>query len=216
MEQATRLFAERGLARTTLQDIADATGLTRPALYHYVANKDALFARLVSEIVEEPAAALHDINAGDLDPASKLRTMATSLAEHQIRTQERFRLLIRSEAELPEHLAETYRTSRRQVLKELITVIEAGMESGQFVRGDSRTHALGIVGMLNWIAWWHRADSVDTDRSVARALADMAVRSVTDVSYAEDGMSGPAQVIGRIRGELDLLERVVRGDAGER
>ena len=55
-EQATRLFAERGFAGTSLQDIADAMGMTRPALYYYVKNKDQLLARLVTEITEGPAA----------------------------------------------------------------------------------------------------------------------------------------------------------------
>ena len=36
-EQATRLFAERGFAGTSFQDIADAVGLTRPALAVVVA-----------------------------------------------------------------------------------------------------------------------------------------------------------------------------------
>ena len=40
MEEATRLFADRGFAGTSLQDIADATGLTRPALYHYFGSKE--------------------------------------------------------------------------------------------------------------------------------------------------------------------------------
>ena len=41
-EHAIRLFAERGFAGTSLQDIADAMGVTRPALYYYVKSKDEL------------------------------------------------------------------------------------------------------------------------------------------------------------------------------
>src|SRR6266478_2520132 len=55
MEEATRLFADRGFAGTSLQDIAVATGLTRPALYHYFGSKEDLLSRLVSELTEGPA-----------------------------------------------------------------------------------------------------------------------------------------------------------------
>ena len=66
-EQATRLFAERGFAGTSLQDIADAMGMTRPSLYYYVKNKDQLLARLVTEITEAPAAATEEIAEREVD-----------------------------------------------------------------------------------------------------------------------------------------------------
>jgi AcrR family transcriptional regulator len=61
MEEATRLFADRGFAGTSLQDIADATGLTRPALYQYFGSKEELLSRLVSELTEGPADELGEI-----------------------------------------------------------------------------------------------------------------------------------------------------------
>ncbi|MEE3851960.1 TetR/AcrR family transcriptional regulator [Gordonia sp. LSe1-13] len=210
MEQATRLFAEKGLASTTLQDIADATGLTRPALYHYVANKDELFARLVSEIAEEPAVLLHEINArNDLDPVAKVHEMAMSIALHQSQTLDRFRLLIRSEAELPPALAETYRQSRRRVLKELVAAVEDGIGEGRFRPADPRVSALGIIGMLNWIAWWHHPGDPEADRSIARQLADMAVNALLDPN-AGDSEPGPERVIAQMRQNLDYLERTLR------
>ncbi|GAB90681.1 TetR/AcrR family transcriptional regulator [Gordonia rhizosphera] len=208
MEQATRLFAERGFASTTLQDIADATGLTRPALYHYVANKDELFERLVSEIAEGPANLLHTINErSGMTPTAKLREMATSIALHQMETRDRFRVLIRSEAELPESLAESYTQSRRQVLREFRSVIDAGIDAGEMRPTDSRTAALGIIGMLNWIAWWHRPGTPGSD-TTASELADMAVRSVA-AETIPDGGEGPAHAIEMVRQNLDYLERFI-------
>ncbi|MCZ4552179.1 TetR/AcrR family transcriptional regulator [Gordonia rubripertincta] len=212
MEQATRLFAEKGLASTTLQDIADATGLTRPAMYHYVKNKDELFARLVSEIAEEPAVLLHEINQRtDLDPEAKIREMATSIALHQTQTQDRFRLLIRSEAELPEALAETYRQSRRRVLKEFTTAMNEGIAAGVFRPADPRVAALGIIGMLNWIAWWHHPGDSDNDREVAQQLADMAVSAVAD-PRADGTEPGPGRIIAQMRQQLDYLEKSLGSD----
>ncbi|TWS26050.1 TetR/AcrR family transcriptional regulator [Tsukamurella sputi] len=210
-ENAARLFAERGVAGTTLQDIADATGLTRQAVYHYVANKDELFAQLVSEVAEGPAQLLHEINTiVELDPAAKLYRMAESLALNQMASPDRFRLLIRSEADLPESLADGYRTSRRRVLRELTAVIDAGIASGQFRDVDARTAALGIVGMLNWIAWWYR-DGND-EAATAAQLADMAVQAVRAEGAARPAEPGPLGAISDLRRDLDRLERLMRSE----
>ena len=45
---AARLFAERGYETTSLQDVAEAMGVSRTGLYHYVSSKEELLARLVA------------------------------------------------------------------------------------------------------------------------------------------------------------------------
>lgn len=84
MEEATRLFADRGFAGTSLQDIADATGLTRPALYHYFGSKEELLSRLVSELTEGPADELGEIRRRTGTTATE-RLRATGVTTHIIR-----------------------------------------------------------------------------------------------------------------------------------
>src|SRR5918994_4994572 len=89
--EATRLFAERGFSGTNLKDIADATGLTRPALYHYVKSKDEILARLVTELAEMPARALQAVHAEQgLSTSERLRKMAHAVALQQATDPSRF------------------------------------------------------------------------------------------------------------------------------
>ena len=43
LDEATALFAERGYADTSLEDVASASQVTRGAVYHHFASKQALF-----------------------------------------------------------------------------------------------------------------------------------------------------------------------------
>ena len=52
--EATTLFAERGYAGTSLEDVASATRVTRGAVYHHFASKQALF-EAVLDLQEERA-----------------------------------------------------------------------------------------------------------------------------------------------------------------
>jgi AcrR family transcriptional regulator len=59
LDEATTLFAERGYAGTSLEDVASASRVTRGAVYHHFASKRALFeavldlqeARVTAEVI---------------------------------------------------------------------------------------------------------------------------------------------------------------------
>ncbi len=50
IETALKLFAERGLHGVSMDDIADAAGVTKPVLYQHFASKRALFLELLDEV----------------------------------------------------------------------------------------------------------------------------------------------------------------------
>lgn len=208
LDQAFTLFASKGYARTTLKDIATATGLTRPALYHYISNKDELIEKLIAEIAGHSAELLQEINADSDDPPdARLRAMCLVIAEQQMAGPDRFRLLISSENDLPVAVVDSYRESRRAVLRELIKVIDDGQVARVFRPCDSRVAALGIVGMLNWIAWWYQPGDRDDEDRTAGQLADMAIRAVIDPEPPADGVGGPLRILQSVQRQLTELER---------
>ena len=53
LRKALRLFLERGYDETSLNDIAGAVGVSKPAIYHHFESKDALFHEVLSLFFEE-------------------------------------------------------------------------------------------------------------------------------------------------------------------
>jgi AcrR family transcriptional regulator len=208
-EHATRLFAERGFAGTSLQDIADALGITRPALYYYVKSKDELLAKLVTEVTSGPLDDLTTLVARGLDPVATLRGIVEVLVRRRTTQPERFRLLIRSEAELPEELTAAYDEGRRAVLKTVAGVIDNGVRAGVFRPVDARVAAFGVLGMCNWVAWWFRPDGRYTAEGVTEQLADMAVAGLQRPDHHVPADEGPAAAIKLLRQDLDHLQRIL-------
>jgi AcrR family transcriptional regulator len=208
-EQATRLFAERGFAGTSFQDIADAVGLTRPALYHYVRNKDELLARLVAEFTEDPAASIAaEAARRDRDPAEKIRAIVAANVRRQGEHAARFRLLIRSEADLPAEVAASYAANRRSVLRSVASVIGDGVRSGAFRDVDPRVAALGVLGLSNWVAWWYQPGGHDDLAKICDELADLAVAGLRRPGDGAPAQS-VAEAIGSLREDIDRLERLL-------
>ena len=67
LDEATSLFAERGYAGTSLEDVASASQVTRGAVYHHFAGKQALF-EAVLDLQESRAIAQITAAATAADP----------------------------------------------------------------------------------------------------------------------------------------------------
>ncbi|MGW2047752.1 TetR/AcrR family transcriptional regulator [Streptomyces sp. NPDC001858] len=211
-EQASRLFAERGFAGTHLGDIAEAMGITRPALYYYVKSKDELLARLVEETAEGPAAEIEALAVDTAaDPADRLRRIAHLITLQRATQPSRFQLLLRSEADLPPTVAEAQRAAQRSTLRHLVRVIDEGVLKGQFRPVEARRAALAVAGMCNWVAWWHHpgGEHGQNPQDTADQIAELAVAMVRQTSLRTPGTPGPRAALTLLRQDLDYLERTL-------
>jgi AcrR family transcriptional regulator len=60
IEAARRVVLRDGVAKTTLEAVAEEVGLTKAALYYYYPSKDALLFEVVFRILEGQSRAVHD------------------------------------------------------------------------------------------------------------------------------------------------------------
>src|ERR1700733_6078129 len=208
LEHATRLFAERGYDGTTLQDIADAIGITRPGLYNYISSKEQLLAALVSDVSENTVRIVRAVRLRtDLSSVEKLRAVVRALVLQRARAPERFRVLDRTEAALPDEVAALHLTARREVLAEMRTVIEEGVSRGEFRPRDERLAALSVIGMCNWVAWWFPPGPGHPAEPVADQLAQNAVDMLSYQEGAGSPTTAPRRALQMVRENLDYLER---------
>ena len=86
---ATRaLYEEKGLARTTIQDIANRLGVARSLFYHYFPDKEAVTSAVLDAYIADYLEALHYWNdnrrPGDIEHAlsSVVHLLRVALFEH--------------------------------------------------------------------------------------------------------------------------------------
>src|ERR1700757_5319324 len=73
---ATRLFARHGFEGTSVQDIVDAAGVTKGAMYHYYGSKDDLLYEVYHQLLTMQTSHLNDIVKGPGTPEERLRAAA--------------------------------------------------------------------------------------------------------------------------------------------
>lgn len=76
LDTASALFFQKGYDKTTLQDIIDATHLSKGAIYHHFASKEAILIAVADRMGEHNTAVLAEVrDRKGLTGAEKLREM---------------------------------------------------------------------------------------------------------------------------------------------
>jgi AcrR family transcriptional regulator len=179
LDTAAQMFADKGYLGTNLRDIADALGMSRPGLYYHFPSKERLLEAIIEELTlssERELARIAREKQEEPEEGLRLVVRITTLwlLDHQVF----FRVLDRSESDLPAELKASNENSKKKNLAHMVRIIERGITVGRFRPVNPHIAALAMAGMRNWAAWWYKPGGPLTATEIADMLAEMAVRSV--------------------------------------
>lgn len=205
LDEATELFAEKGYEATSLQDIAVAVGVSRPALYHYLRSKEDLLVMLAKQMSHNLAELLEQLRRRpDVTPLEKVRQLTELLARERAQRPEQFRILDRTENTLPEPAATEHLEAKRRIVRELVTIIEEGIAAGQMQPVDARTAAFSLLGMCNWTAWWIRPQDAENVDSIVNTMVGFA-DAMLAAPNENAGETSPHELLDEIRDRIDRI-----------
>jgi AcrR family transcriptional regulator len=75
LKQAAGLFATRGVAATTVRQIADEAGVLSGSLYHHFQSKEVIAQEIVIAYLDDLLAHYARLRESDLDPVGRLRSL---------------------------------------------------------------------------------------------------------------------------------------------
>ena len=205
LEAACRLFMERGVGGTTMQDIADELGISRPTIYYHYENKEAVLKEIAERVTVKAAAISGPRPKSDRRHASEaLHDVIVQYTELMMEHALEFQILDREEA-LLDTLIPGHAVEKRRVLDNFAGIIRTGMERGEFKAVDPYITALGIIGMCNWTSRWYRSDRRMSARDIAETYANHSLAALERPAAREvEPTIGDAIRI--LREDVDYLE----------
>lgn len=212
LDAASLLFIEKGFAGTNINDIADAVGVTRTALYYYFASKELILIALTDEVTEKASQLAQTVSRrGDLPAAEALRQLIEQHAGLILSHPLQFRVVERSESSLPEPHRSAAEAARRTVLDHFVRVVARGMEEGAFRATHARVAAFSIIGMCNWCAWWFDPDGDVSAEEIAAEIAELGLRAVASGQDGRDPGATLDGALAQMRTALDAMEGHLKG-----
>ena len=174
---ATGLFRERGFHATSMQDLAEALGMNRGSLYHYIESKDDLLWWIVSGALDRLRAQVEPILAGNGPAVECLRgAIAGHLTFAADHGDELALVQIELRSLAPDRRADLI--ERRDAYEHRWRVtLEAAFEEGSLRPTDVRLTGIAILSACNWFTQWYRPDGSLTVVQIAMAFADLFLSS---------------------------------------
>ena len=160
-----------------MQDVADHLGLVKGNLYYYFRSKEELIYHAHVKCVQVSLDALERAAASKTPPAERVRTL---IVEHILAmTEGEYGAVLLEDMDTltPAHRRK-YVALRDEFEEGVRTLIREGIAKGDFAKQDVRTAGFAILGAINWIPKWYRADGELSARAIAERFADMFVRAL--------------------------------------
>lgn len=171
---AVELFAGRGYANTSVQQIVEAAGVTKGAMYHYFRSKDDLLFGIYEHLLTLQGERLAAIAADGGTTAGRLRAACVDVIETSIEFLDEGTVFFRSAHMLsPERQLEV-KHRRRLYNDAFAALIEAGQREGIY-RSDIPRAVLvaNFFSDLHYLPQWYSPEGPEGRTLIAEQLTDL-------------------------------------------
>ena len=174
MRVSVELFAEHGYAQTSVQQIVDAAGVTKGALYHYFKSKDDLLFDIYDRLLSMQREHLDAIVARGLDPEQTIRLVCEDVIVTSIEGLADGAVFFRSQHMLSEKRQREVKQRRRAYNDAFEAILARGRADGVF-RTDIPPAILiaNFFSDVHYLAQWYSPGGSLTKQQVATELTDL-------------------------------------------
>ena len=175
---SAQIILRKGYDATSVNDIANALGMTKAGLYHYINGKKELLFDIMNfglgELDEEVATPAEAIQ----DPAARLRFVVAAHARLVTRGQGAITILVDEITALtpPQHRKITQR--KRAYFDFLRGTLDELKAAGQLQDVDTTAATFSLLGMINWLSRWFRQGGALTEEQAADQLVRIALHGL--------------------------------------
>jgi AcrR family transcriptional regulator len=183
LDVAAQVFFEKGYDATSLQDIANRTGILKGSIYYYIETKEDLLGNLLREAHDKGLRAIRPIADSPGDPIQRLAAMIRSHVDYVCIDRARTAVFLHERQRLSADKRKEYLGDEHAYLKLFEKVILEGQKAGLIQRRlDAHLAALCLIGSLNSLYEWFQPTG---KFSVAKIAEHYVAVSLSGLTTAE-------------------------------
>ncbi|HAF78374.1 MAG TPA: hypothetical protein DCG42_13755 [Maribacter sp.] len=149
-KETLRLIHEKGFRATTMRDIAERMNFEVANIYNYIDSKDALLENYVIGITKEFQTYMDNIIDSTFSPKDKLRMVISKHIQFTFEKPYQLALMANEWRNLKEPALSEYVAKRSDYIFKIASILEDGVEKGEFRPMNIEIATNSIVSSLRW------------------------------------------------------------------
>ena len=176
---AAEIILQKGYDATSVSDIAQALGITKAGLYHYIHGKTQLLFDIMQYGLNELDREVANPAMKIADPEARLRFMIETHARIVTRGHGAVTILVDEARALTPAQNRKVTRKKREYFNFLRATLQELKDAGKLRNVNLTVATFSLLGMINWLSRWYRAEGSLTDQDVSEAIVDIALNGLT-------------------------------------
>jgi AcrR family transcriptional regulator len=169
---AQNLFRIKGYAATSMRDLAKEVGIEPASLYSHVKSKEELLQKICFRIADEFFDASQIVIEEDFKAEEKLSAAIDAHVGVILNNLDATTVFFHEWKHLSEPSLSEFKSLRNKYEKQFRSIIEAGIESGEFNEVDAHVSIKLLFAMMNSIHEWYNAKGKLKQKDIVRNIVE--------------------------------------------
>lgn len=179
LESAAKLIYQKGYEGTSMQDIAEACGMTKAGLYHHIATKEALLLAIMHYGMDLFEEIVLDRVKDIADPLERLRaTMARNIELVMNDASKEVTIILHEHQTLTGAAQKAINARKKKYVRFLEDSFREAMAKGKIRQVDPTIATFSLLGTVLWTYKWYRPDGKLSPQQLTDGMIDLYFRGL--------------------------------------
>lgn len=177
LDHAAQVFADQGMEKASMSQIATVAQVSKALLYHYYPSKDALIFAIIMTHLEGLDAAIEAADDPGLPPQERLRKLVGAVLENYRGADNQHKVQLNATSALSDEQKAEITGVERKIVRRFSAVLDQvnpGLNTKE--RPLLMPVTMSLFGMMNWVYMWFR----DGGRISREDYADVATTLILE------------------------------------
>jgi AcrR family transcriptional regulator len=158
LEQASRMFREKGFPATSMRDLAESIGIEAASLYNHIQSKSEILQKIIFRTANECIVHLESIDEQGVNSIKKVEGLIRFHVQMMLNQFDDYCVMINEWIHLTEPYLTTFASQRRNYVQKMEAMIEEGVRNKEMKPVLPYVAVLTILSSVRGLEFWHRSE----------------------------------------------------------